>query len=152
MTIDPFRYYLHDELTAHLHALAEGYPGLARLSSIGKSHRERDIWCMTITNLASGPPEAKPAFYIDGNNHGEEVVTSAVAFFTIGYVLERYGVDPFVTELLDTRALYILPRVNPDGAEISLTTPYQTVGNGHYLPSEEQPRALTPARTLKVRP
>ncbi|MFN8496369.1 MAG: M14 family metallopeptidase [Anaerolineae bacterium] len=142
MTIDPFRYYLHDELTAHLHALAEGYPGLARLSSIGKSHRERDIWCMTITNLASGPPEAKPAFYIDGNNHGEEVVTSAVAFFTIGYVLERYGVAPFVTELLDTRTLYILPRVNPDGAEISLTSPYQTVGNGHYLPWDEQPRGL----------
>ena len=142
MPIDYNRYYLHDELTAHLRALAEQYSGLARLSSIGQSHRERDIWLMTITNYATGAPEDKPAFYIDGNNHGEEVVTSAVAFFTIGYVLERYGQDPFVTELLDTRTLYILPRVNPDGAEISMTTPYQTVGNGHYLPWEEQPKGL----------
>lgn len=142
MAIDYNRYYLHDELTAHLHTLAEQYPGLARLSSIGKSHRGRDLWCMTLTNYATGAPEDKPAFYIDGNNHGEEVVTSAVAFFTIGYTLEHYGVDPFVTELLDTRTLYILPRVNPDGAEISMTTPYHTVGNGHYLPWEEQQKGL----------
>ncbi|MCW5849489.1 MAG: peptidase M14 [Anaerolineae bacterium] len=142
MTIDYNRYYRHDELTAHLHTLAEAYPHLARLSSIGQSHHGRDLWCMTITNFATGAPENKPAFYIDGNNHGREVVTSAVAFFTIGYVLERYGHDPFVTELVDTRTLYILPRVNPDGAEISLTTPYDVLGNGHYLPWDEQPKGL----------
>lgn len=142
MKIDYNRYYRHDELTTHLRALAEAYPHLARLEAIGKSHRGRDIWAMTITAYATGAPQDKPAFYIDGNNHGEEIVTSAVAFYTIGYVLERYGSDPFVTELLDTRTLYILPRVNPDGAEISMTTPYQTVGNGHYLPWEEQPTGL----------
>ena len=142
MAIDYNRYLRHEEMTRHLHELAKQYPGLTRLASIGRSHQGRDIWCMTITNLATGAPEDKPAFYIDGNNHGREVVTSAVAFFTIGYVLERYGQDPFVTELVDTRTLYILPRVNPDGAEISLTTLYDVLGNGHYLPWEEQPKGL----------
>jgi hypothetical protein len=32
--------------------------------------------------------------------------------------------------------------VNPDGAEVSMTTPYRSVGNGHYLPWEEQETGL----------
>jgi hypothetical protein len=132
------RYYTHEELSAWLHTLAETYPRLARLASIGQSHRQRQIWAMTLTNFASGMPQDKPGFYIDANNHGEEIITSAVALYTIDYILSNYGHDPLVTELLDTRVIYILPRLNPDGAEISMTTPYRTVGNGHYLPWEEQ--------------
>lgn len=140
VTIDFGKYHTHDEMTAGLRALAEAYPELARLSSIGHSHQGRDIWAMEITNRATGAPEDKPALYVDGNCHGEEVIASEAAYYAIWYVLSQYGADPFVTELLDTRALYILPRINPDGAEWSLITPYHHVGNGHY-PFWEEPLA-----------
>ena len=136
------RYLTHEEMTDDLRALASAYPHLAALESIGRSHHGRDIWLMTLTQDATGPAAAKPALYVDANNHGEEVVTSAAALYAVRYLLDRYGQDPAVTELLDTRALYVLPCINPDGAEICLTTPYRTVGNGHYLPWEEQPTGL----------
>lgn len=135
-------YYTYTELTAALHTLAEAYPHLVGLESIGQSHRQRELWAVTLTNFERGPAEIKPGFYIDANNHGEEVITAAVALYTIDYLLSNYGRDAAVTELLDTRVVYILPCVNPDGAEICLTTPYRTVGNGHYLPWEEQPSGL----------
>jgi len=53
--IDFGEYFLYDELTRHLHGLAAAYPRLAHLQSIGKSWRERDIWCMTLTNPETGP-------------------------------------------------------------------------------------------------
>ena len=31
-----------------------------------------------------------------------------------------YGVDPKIAELLDTRVVYLCPRLNPDGAELAL--------------------------------
>ncbi len=136
------RYYTYAELTAALRTLAEAFPHLARLESIGQSHRGRELWAVTLTNFESGPPAGKPGFYIDANNHGEEVITSAVALYTIDFLLSNYGGDSRATELLDTRTVYILPCVNPDGAEICLTTPYRTVGNGHYLPWEEQTSGL----------
>jgi hypothetical protein len=135
-------YRTHDALSAALGELVASYPHLASLESVGQSHRGREIWAVTLTNRESGSPAAKPAFYIDANNHGEEVITSAVALYSIDYLLSSYGHDEAVTELLDTRTVYILPRVNPDGAEISLTTPYRTVGNGRYLPWEEQTTGL----------
>jgi hypothetical protein len=137
-SIDFGEYFLYDALTAHLHGLADAYPALAALASIGKSWRGRDIWCMTLTNSATGPHHEKPAFYIDAHIHAEEVTTSHTALYTIWYLLTNYGSDPQVTWLLDNTTFYILPRLNPDGAEISLTTPHHWCGNGRYLPGEEQ--------------
>jgi murein tripeptide amidase MpaA len=135
-------YFLFDELTAHLRGLAAASPALATLESLGKSWRGRDVWCMTVTNQAKGAHHEKPAFYIDAHIHAEEVATSHTALYTIWYLLTNYDTDPLVTWLLDNTTFYILPRMNPDGAEISLTTGHHWCGNGRYLPGEEQTAGL----------
>lgn len=141
-SVDFSEYFLYDELTRHLHGLAEAYPGLASLRSLGQSHRGRELWAMTITNSATGDDRQKPAFYIDAHIHAEEVATSHTALYTIAYLLEQYGSDAQVTWLLDHMVFYILPRTNPDGAEISLTTGHHWCGNGRFLPGEEQTHGL----------
>ncbi|NLY53476.1 MAG: carboxypeptidase [Firmicutes bacterium] len=118
------RYYQYHELEVYLKEVAAAYPNLADLSSAGKSYEGRDIWVMTLTNQATGPAESKPAIYVDGNIHAGEVTASMVCLYAIDYLLTNYGSDDEVTHLLDTRTFYILPRVNPDGAEMYLTTPY----------------------------
>ncbi|MFC1960063.1 M14 family metallopeptidase [Chloroflexota bacterium] len=135
-------YFEYKALTAHLEGLAAAYPNLTKLESLGQSFQGRDIWCMTLTNQATGLDTDKPAFYIDSNIHAEEVLTSMVGMYTIWYLLTNYGTDEEATWLLDNTAFYIVPRVNPDGAEVSLTTPYHWVGNGRYQPGEEQTAGL----------
>lgn len=135
-------YFLFDDLTKHLQGMAAAYPALATLEAIGKSWRGREVWCMTLTNSATGAHDQKPAFYIDAHIHAEEVTTSHTALYTIWYLLTNYGSDAEVTWLLDNTTFYIIPRFNPDGAEISLTTAHHWCGNGRYLPGEEQTRGL----------
>ncbi len=140
--LDFGEYFLYADLTHHLHGLAEAYPQFAALESIGTSWRGRDVWCMTLTNTATGAHDTKPAFYVDAHIHAEEVATSHTALYTIWYLLTNYGSDPQVTWLLDHTTFYIIPRVNPDGAEISLTTAHHWCGNGRCLPGEEQTNGL----------
>ncbi|MGB1289247.1 MAG: M14 family zinc carboxypeptidase, partial [Aggregatilineales bacterium] len=135
-------YFLYDDLTSHLQGMAAAYSKLATLVSLGQSWQGRDIWCMTLTNPDTGTPESKPAFYIDGHIHAEEVTTSHTAMYTIWYLLNGYGEDTEVTWLLDHMTFYIIPRINPDGAEISLTTGHHWCGNGRHLPGEEQTAGL----------
>ncbi len=142
MKLSHDRYLGHDEFTAALQELVAAYPALAQLATVGQSFHGRDIWAVTLTNQATGPHDSKPGFYIDGNNHGEEVITSAVTLYTIDFLLDAYGRDPEVTHLLDTRVVYVLPRVNPDGVELCLTSPYRTVGTGRYHPADEYPTGL----------
>lgn len=113
-------YYRYDELTRILHAFAEEYPQLVRIESIGKSYEGRDIWLLTLTNFATGPAEEKPALWVDGNIHASEVSPSSACLYLIHRLTREYGSHEKITRCLDTRAFYICPRVNPDGAEWAL--------------------------------
>lgn len=113
-------YYRYDELTRILHAFAEEYPQLVRIESIGKSYEGRDIWLLTLTNFATGPAEEKPALWVDGNIHASEVSPSAACLYLIHRLTREYGSHEKITRCLDTRAFYVCPRVNPDGAEWAL--------------------------------
>jgi len=136
-------YHDYDAMTGHLQALAAAYPQLATLTSIGRTHRGRDVWFMQITNPDTGPALEKPGFYIDAQIHAEEHATSATALYAIHYLLTRYGTDPEVTRLVDGQVFYILPRINPDGAEYALKAPYHPwCGNGRCLPGEDRLEGL----------
>jgi len=114
------RFYRHVELTAILQAFAAEHPKLVSIESIGKSHEGRDIWVLTVTNVATGPAAEKPAFWVDGNIHATEVAASAANLYFLHTLVTQYGRDPEVTRVLDTRVFYVCPRINPDGAEWAL--------------------------------
>ncbi len=114
------RYYRYDDLTRILQEFAAQYPQLIHLESAGKSYEGRDIWIVTVTSSASGPAEEKPALWVDGNIHATEVSPSSACLYLLNQLTQRYGSDPAVTALLDSRAYYVCPRVNPDGAEWAL--------------------------------
>jgi murein tripeptide amidase MpaA len=113
-------YYRYDELTRILHAFAEEYPQLVRIESIGKSYEGRDIWLLTVTNFATGPADEKPALWVDGNIHASEVSPSSACLYLLHRLTREYGSHEKITRCLDTRAFYVCPRVNPDGAEWAL--------------------------------
>lgn len=114
------KFYRYTELTRLLKEYAKEYPNLIRLESIGKSHEGRDVWLVTATNFKSGKDTEKPAFWVDGNIHASEVTASAAALYLIHSLVTKYKKDGNTTRALDTRAFYIVPRVNPDGAEWAL--------------------------------
>ena len=143
-TYDRTHFHTYDELTALLRDWERQYPGILAVESVGTSHEGRNIWAATITNQATRPASEKPALYVDGNMHAGEVTGCAVALHTIYHLLTNYGTDATVTDLLDVRTLYILPRVNPDGAERYLTTPYTLRSSVRPYPEPEPGEGLTP--------
>lgn len=113
-------YYRYAELSTLLKSYADEYPKLIKVDSIGKSYEGRDIWVVTVTNSETGPAEEKPALWCDGNIHASEVSPSTACLYLINKLTTQYGTDADVTRCLDTRAFYICPRMNPDGAEWAL--------------------------------
>ncbi len=114
------KFYRYDELTKLLKAYVKEYPNLFKLESIGKSYESRDVWLITATNFKSGDDLDKPALWADGNIHASEVTASAACLYFIHTLATKYGKDKQVTAALNTRAFYIVPRLNPDGAEWAL--------------------------------
>ncbi|ALT78632.1 M14 family zinc carboxypeptidase [Paucibacter sp. KCTC 42545] len=113
-------FYRYEPLTELLFAFAEARPNLVSVRSIGKSFEGRDIWVLVLTNTATGADVDKPAFWLDGNIHAAELTASTTCLYYLNHLVTGYGVNPEVTQLLDTRAVYMVPRLNPDGAELAL--------------------------------
>ena len=134
-------YYRYTELSDLLQDWAAAYPHLMRLEAIGKSHQGRDIWLATLTRFDSGADRDKPAFWVDGNLHAPELAGSAACLYFIHTLLTGYGQEADLTRCLDTRTLYICPRVNPDGAEWALAdTPRLIRSSTRPYPHETPPQ------------
>jgi murein tripeptide amidase MpaA len=134
------RFYRYADLSRLLHEYADEYPDLIRIQSIGKSHERREVWLVTATNTATGLDTEKPALWVDGNLHASELASSTAALYLIQSLVSRYGKDKSVTECLDTRTFYIVPRVNPDGAEWAMAEQPKIIRSStRPYPYDEEP-------------
>ncbi|MBR9989162.1 MAG: peptidase M14 [Gemmatimonadetes bacterium] len=116
------RYYDYEAMTDALRQLQRTWPKFLTLQSIGKSVEGRDIWLMTVNNPDTGPHTAKAAFWADANIHGNEIQGTEVNLYLVWFLMENYDALPKVRELVDARAFYIVPSMNPDGRDNFLKT------------------------------
>ena len=148
------RYYDYEETTEVLRTLQRAYPRFLTLESIGKSWEGRDIWLVTINNPDTGPHHEKPAFYSDAGIHGNEIQGTEVTVYMIWFLMENYDYLPKVRELVDSRAFYLIPDMNPDARQYffdksalrSGTRPFDSDRDGRA--SEDPPQDLTGNREV----
>jgi hypothetical protein len=120
--MDFSHYHTYAEVLLFLKDWEARYPGLVSLYSVGQSFEGRDIWQITITNKATGADTDKPAMFLEGNRHSGEVTGAESALYFAWRILSDYGQDPAITRLVDTKALYVKIKNNPDGSELYLNT------------------------------
>ena len=132
------QFYRYDQLTQVLQDYAQDYPHLVQLESIGQSFEGRAIWLLRVTCFATGPDAEKPALWVDGNIHSVELAGSTACLYLLQDLVKGYGHCPDITRCLDTRAFYICPRVNPDGAEWALADSPKYVRSSTRPYPEEQ--------------
>ncbi len=116
------RYHTMKVMYEWLHRWEEQYPDLVDVYEVDRSFEGRPILMATLTNEETGPATDKPAAYFEGGRHSGEVTSSESVLWLIKYLLDNYGTDPRVTELLDTKAIYFRPQNNPDGGSMYLHT------------------------------
>ena len=108
------KYHTYAEMNALLDSLALANPSLARIHILGTSLLGRPIRAIEISDNA-GVDEGEPEILIMGAHHAREIMSVEVPLLFAKYLLEKYGADPAVTALVDTRAVWIVPMLNVDG-------------------------------------
>jgi carboxypeptidase T len=104
-----------DEVRAELDSMQRAYPLLiTKRDSIGRSIEGRAIWSVRLTGPGGASPNTPQVLYT-GLHHAREPQGMMSLIYFLWYMLERYGTDAEVTQLLDTRDLTFVPVVNPDG-------------------------------------
>jgi murein tripeptide amidase MpaA len=127
-------YHDYQALTQKLQQIKKVNPDITELLSIGKSASGKDLWMLQLSG--KGKTLSKQALLIVGNLEGDHVIGSEVALGIAEHLINNYGKSENVTSILDERTFYILPRLNPDGAEAFFGDTLQ-VQTGNLNPRDE---------------
>ena len=120
------RYHRYSEATKILEDLAKAYPDLCKLTSLGTSFGNRQMWVLTVTNFKKGEADKKPGMWIDGGIHANEIQATEVVLYTAWFLAESFGHSPFITRLLDDRTFYLMPMMSPDSRDAHFDEPNTT--------------------------
>jgi len=120
-------------MTAEVAAVAAAHPDIVSRFSIGKSYKGRDIWAVKISDNV-GVDEAEPEVMFDGTHHADEHMGTEMTLSILHWLVDGYGTIPRITNIVDSREIWIVFTVNPDGAEYDISG-----GKFHFWRKNRQP-------------
>ncbi|KAK6727115.1 hypothetical protein RB195_005049 [Necator americanus] len=107
----------YNMMTAWLKSAALNYPNITYLYSAGKSVQGRDLWVLIVSENPSEHELLKPEVKYVGNMHGNEVVGRETLLYLIEILCVNYGTNEYLTNLVNSQRIHIMPSMNPDGYE-----------------------------------
>lgn len=121
----PNGYYTVAELNEIADSLATHFPDICTLHNIGIASNSAVIYALKISDNP-GVDENEPEILFDGGIHGDEVGGSENMIRFARDLCLGYGNDPYITDLVDNREIWIIYCLNPYGR--SNMTRYNLVG------------------------
>ncbi|TWP49574.1 hypothetical protein FKR81_23870 [Lentzea tibetensis] len=114
-------YHNHAEMTAEINQAVADHPTLLTKQVIGKTYENRDIIALKISdNVATD--ENEPEVLFTAHQHAREHLTVEMALYLIQQFTDNYATDARIKTLVDSREIWIVPDVNPDGGEYDIAT------------------------------
>ena len=126
-------YHSYTEIAAETAAVAAAHPDIAQRFSIGKSHLGRELWAMKISDNVT-TDENEPEVLFDGAHHADEHMSSEMTLRIMHWLVDGYGTDTRITNIVNSREVWIVFLVNPDGAEYDISG-----GKYHFWRKNRQP-------------
>ena len=114
-------YHSYQEWVDETAAIVAAHPSLVARTQIGTSYENRPIFALKVSDNAASD-EAEPEILFTHNQHAREHLTVEMALYLLHELTEDYATDARVRAAVDGREIWIVPSVNPDGAEFDVAT------------------------------
>ncbi|HSK53117.1 MAG TPA: M14 family metallopeptidase [Clostridia bacterium] len=108
-------FHTYAEMAAETLATATAHPDIVERFSIGRSYEGRELWAVKVSDNV-GVDEPEPEVLIDGLHHGDEHMSLEMTLAVLRWLTAGYGSDERVTRIVDSREIWIVFALNPDGA------------------------------------
>lgn len=114
-------FHNYAEVTAETASIAANHGAIVSRFSLGTTYEGREIWALKISdNVVVDEPE--PEVLFTANQHAREHLTVEMALYQANELTSKYATDAQIAALVNSREIWIVPSVNPDGAEYDVAT------------------------------
>ncbi|GAA3088943.1 M14 family zinc carboxypeptidase [Streptosporangium carneum] len=114
-------YHNYAEMTAEINRIVAAHPSIASKSSYGTSYEGRDLIAVKISDNV-GVDENEPEVLFTHHQHAREHLTVEMALYILHLLTDNYGADSRITSLVNSREIWIMPDLNPDGGEYDIAS------------------------------
>jgi len=116
---------------------ANTFPSICSLETIGTTQNGRALLVLKISDNVT-IEEAEPEFFYTSSMHGDEIAGFPLMIRLIDYLLNNYGTNTEVTNLVNATEIYINPSANPDGTygntgSVTINNPTRSNASGQDL-------------------
>ena len=108
-------YPSYEEYVDMMTSFSDSFPNICKLHHLGTLNSGREILIIQISNNI-GVKENEPSFLYTSSMHGNELAGYILSLRLINHILNGYGNNLQLTELVDNIDIWINPLANPDGA------------------------------------
>ncbi|WP_409484529.1 M14 family zinc carboxypeptidase [Arsenicicoccus dermatophilus] len=110
-------YHTYAETLSAMDRTVSSHPELASIKSIGSSTENRDLRMLRLGKGGAGAPEV----VITCNQHAREHLTTEQCLYLIDELTQKYATDDRIKKIMDTRVIWVLPMMNPDGSTYDIS-------------------------------
>jgi carboxypeptidase T len=114
-------YHDYGETVAQINSVVAAYPSLVQRVTLGNSYEGRPVYALKVSDNVA-VDEAEPEVMFTANQHAREHLTVEMALYLLGELTSKYSSDARIRNAVDTREIWIVPMVNPDGVEYDIAT------------------------------
>ncbi len=108
-------YPTYNEYTDMMQAFADSFPNICKLHHLGTLNSGREILIIQISDNV-GQKENEPSLLYTSSMHGDELAGYILMLRLIDNILNGYGNDARISNLVNEVDIWINPLANPDGA------------------------------------
>lgn len=132
-------YHTYAEMVADINAVVAAHPDIAEKVAIGHSYQGRTIWAVKISDNVA-VDENEPEVLFDGLTHSDEHMGLEMTLHIMHWLTDGYGQWSRIRNIVNSREIWIVLAVNPDGAEFDIK-----YGKFHFWRKNRQPNSGTTA-------
>jgi carboxypeptidase T len=125
-------YHNYKEINDDIAAEVAKHPTTVKSFTIGKTYQGMDIPAVLITNDAPNYTSGRPEVLFDGLHHAREHLTVEMTLYIMHLFADAKKQS--IKKLVNTRAIWIIFNVNPDGGEYDISN-----DQFHYWRKNRQP-------------
>lgn len=114
-------YHTYREWVDETAAIVAAHPSLVTRTQIGTSYENRPIWALKVSDDVARD-ENEPEILLTHGQHAREHLTVEMALYLLHELTQGYAADARIRNVVGTREIWIVPSVNPDGAEFDVAT------------------------------
>jgi len=125
-------YHTFPGMVSELQSIAASHPTITDLTVLGQSHQGNDVYCLEISDNP-GVIEGETEVIFMGLHHAREWPSLEICLFICNELTSQYGIDPIVTDMVNTRRIFVIPCTNPDGYIYCHDQGHDWRKNRHYF-------------------